>query len=610
MRGLFWAITTEVFSPVDEAHHFSYVAHVADSGRLPVVGRDLVSVELLEIEKRSPTLGPRVMHRRADLSDASWGAELHQYEGVQPPLYYVFMAPVYMAAEPLQPGGTVLVLRVVSVILSLLAVPLTWLLARRVFPDMPAAWLAAPALLVLIQGFNSNLAMVTNDSLVPAAGTGLVLAAVGLHQGPSRRTASLFGLAAGLAILTKLVLVGVVLIAALLFIPLLSPRRYGFMKTVGSGLLSGAVALAVAGPWFAWNFAVYGSPTASEPFIEIIGPILSRSESTIETLRAHAGAANHTFWGREVRPYLDGDYPTVLAAAYALSLVAGLAGAVLRKRKREAGWLMWLWASLPLNFVIVDSLFLYLFDGLGQAVGRYMYGVVAPVCIALAAALCLALGSRLGTVALAVLAAVTLTKQIPESRSYVEAAYLNGIIDGNKVPAVDQTLNQAVIPPSDIRVEPPCSVETIGLAPVGKPPSALQVRLPDEVVRVPLTDTKSFGMLLQTEPPSLALYDLPRPVPGDFVIQESTAFYGSTVDQTGAVVFIGRRGDPVVRLYCSSQMSRTIRFRQLYEPLHPVPMTLAFSLAWPKYWAWAGWAAVLAAAAVAIRPRRRRESQS
>lgn len=143
VRGLFWVAATEVWNPIDEAHHYAFIASLGEGRGIPQVGRDQVPLDVLEIEKASPTLWQRGSPHAADLDDPWWSKEAAQYEGVQPPLYYLLLSPAYRASRPFGAVTALYVLRTATVLLSLAAVPLAWLLAGDLFPGRPAVWLAA-----------------------------------------------------------------------------------------------------------------------------------------------------------------------------------------------------------------------------------------------------------------------------------------------------------------------------------------------------------------------------------------------------------------------------------------------------------------------------------
>ncbi|CAN5866040.1 hypothetical protein BH23ACT12_BH23ACT12_03180 [soil metagenome] len=610
-RGLYWSATMEVFSPVDEAHHYAYIATLADEFRLPVMGRDLVPLEVLQIRKESPTLGARTVPRRADVADESWGAELEQYEALQPPLYYLLAAPVYRAASGLEPGERVFVLRAFTVLLAIVAVPLTWALARRIFPDLPGIWLAAPALLVVINGFNSNLATVTNDALVPVFGTMLLLAGVRFFQAPSAARAAVLGGVMGLCILTKLVLVAMIPVVGILFLLLVMPRHLGIVPTLRNGAICAVTAAVVVVPWFAYNVSTYDALTAAGNHYEIIGPFLAQSEMSLETLRNHALGTHAGLWNREVRPPLTREYGLIWGLALLTALVAALVGLVFGRRRREMLWVLWLSLAMPLSFATSEATFFLLFDGRGQTVGRYLYGALPATCIVLTAWPFMAGRWRLGWTLVAAVAAFALTVEASETRHYVSATYASGVLASGEVPIVDQSLNEGSAVTSSISANPPCPVTKMGFALVEGPPPILRVASGESLHHAKLVETISFDLLLLAEAPLLAVYEVPVPLTDPFLVAADGPLevYAATTEQDGALSFVDGPGSPVARLYCEHPEAESVRFDQKYPPLHPVPMTLQLAHAWPTSWKVAGWVALLTAAIVALsdilRARRR-----
>ena len=203
VRGLFWVALAPVWNPVDETAHFGYVEFLATGHGIPKVDEDLVSNEVLRVAKESPTYYFRTRPHGVDASDPAWDGTRYQYEGVQGPVYYLLMVPAYWLGRPFGILGALYTVRVASVLLSLMAVPLAWLLARELFPRFPAIWVATPALLALSQGFNANLACVSNDALAVVASTGTLVLAVRGVKSPSSRNAIGAGALLGLSVLNK-----------------------------------------------------------------------------------------------------------------------------------------------------------------------------------------------------------------------------------------------------------------------------------------------------------------------------------------------------------------------------------------------------------------------
>ena len=202
LKGGYWVVTTQVWSPVDEVQHYGYVESLARGQGIPTVGVDLLSDEAMYSVKSSPTSGYLVDPYQGNNDDPNWGATRHQYEGIHGPTYYALMTPFYWAGRPWGVTGSLMAIRMGTVLTALAAVPLTWAMARRLFPARSSIWLLGPALLVV---WNSlNFGVVSNDALI------LPLAAAAGLQGlralarPKRwEQAGLAGLLVGLTMVTK-----------------------------------------------------------------------------------------------------------------------------------------------------------------------------------------------------------------------------------------------------------------------------------------------------------------------------------------------------------------------------------------------------------------------
>ena len=142
-----FAVTTPPWQNPDEPAHYNYVAYVATEGQLPVLQMgdyDEAYLQRLKDEKFPP-----------ELSIAPVRYEFHQ-----PPLYYLLAAPVYWLS-----GGSLLALRLFSVLLGAGAIWLLSLCFQTVFPDRPAVVLAATAFVAFLPMRIAILAALNNDAL-------------------------------------------------------------------------------------------------------------------------------------------------------------------------------------------------------------------------------------------------------------------------------------------------------------------------------------------------------------------------------------------------------------------------------------------------------------
>ena len=159
--GYAWA--TPVGQAPDEFAHLNYVKVLSTEHRLPVLN--------LEQRRANPD---------GDVN----------YEAHQPPLYYGFAVPFYaVGGAAAGDAGAGQAVRAFSVLCSLLATALIWLIARELAPERPGLWIAAAgfaALLPMRLHINSS---VSNDSLAEAT-TSLAL----LLMLPDPRSPSLYAM--------------------------------------------------------------------------------------------------------------------------------------------------------------------------------------------------------------------------------------------------------------------------------------------------------------------------------------------------------------------------------------------------------------------------------
>ncbi|MGQ0602739.1 MAG: ArnT family glycosyltransferase, partial [Anaerolineales bacterium] len=352
----------------------------------------------------------------------------HQ-EGSQPPLYYWLSAALtfwmdtsdyelvtvqnphsrlgipgashnvnlYRPAPPDATGATaqaVSVLRSFSRALSCGTVLATFALARRVFADKLRPLLAAALVAFNPMALFIN-AAVNNDNLLMLLTTASLLLIVMLVQSHTRpSTLTLIGLGAlcGLAALTKLS--GLVLwpVAALgilaeewKHVPRAErqpPSAIRHLPTIiGRGLLVFGVAMLVCGWWFVRNVQLYGELLGLNAMAAIAGP---RNVGLVELLTQEWASFYLSYWG------IFGAF-SIRASEWAywffnIITVASIVG---------GAWLLWKQRGrLSTESLLLSAFCLLTFVGVVRwtmqtpaSQGRLMFGAIAPLSIAMAAAL-------------------------------------------------------------------------------------------------------------------------------------------------------------------------------------------------------------------------------
>ena len=600
VRGLFWTSVTLVFNPIDEQAHFAYVESMARHLRPPVVGRDHLSAEALELAKRTRTSEWRSAPVPPSPADERWGLVRESYEGVQGPAYYALMAVPYRLAHPFGVLTSLYAVRVATVLLALVAVPFAYLLARELFPRRPEAWLAAPATLVLLQGFNGNLASITNDALVVPVGGALLLAVARARRtGLTVTNAVVTGLLVGLALATKSNMVPVALLAAAAAGAIAVVRREPWTRLVRWAAAAGGAAVAVALPWLAWNLAKYGALSASDEVDMITGPLQPHYPFGLEGVRRHVSGAVTGYWDAQLVADTLGRYMWTLSSAAAALLVAGVGAALWRRRAGEAARLAWLASPWFATVAFMVVLIYALFEGRSSVVGRHLYPALVASVVLIAAAAFIAFGRRLGWVVLLVIANLALTFEQPLVDKRVDRDYTAGLL-GGLAPVVDQSWGEGLVAASSVRVTPPCPAEALALGFAGQAPPTLELATGAGPIAARLTGQQGNSAQY------LGVYTLDSATSSPFEVPLGGAAVAASADDRDArLELAGQPGDPVARVFCRVDDPEAFRFAQLFRPDHPSWIGYRAVKAWPTAWAWTARLALLALVLFVLADRRR-----
>ena len=600
-RGLYWVAVTEVFNPVDERAHYAYVESMARHLRPPVVGRDRLSPDALRLVKDARTSYWRSAPLVPTPDDEAWGAVAESYEGVQGPLYYLLMAAPYRLARPHGLLASLYTVRAASVLLSLLSVPIAYALARELFPRRREVWLAAPALLVILQGFNGNLASVSNDALVvPLAGGALLAFCRTARRGLDPIGALATGGLVGLGLATKSNMVALVPMIGIGAVGVTMLQRLPWARLARWTATVGVATVAVVAPWLAWNLATYGSPSPSAEVDRITGPMQPDYPFTLGGVREHLVSSTVGFWDFQLVGPRMSRYMVTVSVAAVVILLAGLVVSVARHRRGEATVLGWLGSSYAITAATMVAVIYGVFAGRSSTVGRHMYPALIAVVIAVAGA-AFAAGRRYGGwLALTVLANVALAAEPPLVHRMVELTYGNAIV-GSLAPVVEQTWGEGLVSASSVTMDPPCPAEAFGVGFSAPPPSAVHV-----VGAAGPLDAPFLG-LQGTPAQRIAVYTLPAPLTEPFeLVLGGVPVSASADDRDPHLALPGEPGDPVARIFCRVEHPDEVRFRQQFTPDHPSWIRLAHVTGWPTAWAWIGRAAFVALVGCALHDRRRR----
>lgn len=584
-RGGWWAVTADLWHR-DEAQHYAYVLSVADGRGVPTIGEDRVDVEVLELAKRSPTNGTSANGLPADVDEPGWDALREQYEGGQGPLYYAALAVVADQLDHLAPEDRVLVLRLVSVALTLVTVPLTAWLARLLFPRSPRAGVLAALTLVAVQGFNTAGATINNDALVVPLATGaLVGAAHSWRLGPSSPSTSWTAVCFGAALVTKptaVVVAPLLLVAVVAIVVRHRPRRSALAAHLAAG---SAIAGVIAVPWFVEQAVRYAPEGSVARFNRILDPILG-APRPLEgaTVLSYLRDASSGLFELGAYRYPYGSYMLAASAVLGVAAVLGLAVWVVRRHREEVGVALVIVASAPAAFGVLVALTQVALGGVGTIDGRYLHALL-PLHAVLVGAAAVSVLRRAAPTAVLGAVALLLWVEIDVDRVYIDRVYLDGLELPGLAPAVDQTFADALAPASGFSVDAGCAVQGIGLTLEGDHPERTTL-LASSAPGVPLRSSvvepvvgRLRRVVFALPPSSATALSVGVQAPPDVRMPVSTD------DRSPAVQLADGSGDPVVQLLCAADAPKAERFAQSHGALHP-PLTYAAVSAWPLGWAW------------------------
>jgi 4-amino-4-deoxy-L-arabinose transferase-like glycosyltransferase len=372
--GASYAALTPAWQVPDEPAHYNYVRSLAEGQGLPVLEPgDYDHAYLGQIVAQG---FPRHL-----------SIEPLEYEDHQPPLYYLLAAPVYLLF-----GGSLLPLRLLSVLLGAALLVVAFRTVRTVFPERPCLGIMAAGFIAFIPQHVAMAAGVNNDLLAELVVGGTLWALVvylDRHTAPPGH----IGILLGTALLTKTtayVVVGVAAGAVLI-------RRHREDRTWRWAARQLAwmliPALLLAAPWLIRNALTYGW---GDPLgLARHGAIVEGQPRSSEWLAAHgwgglltmmARTTFQSFWGQlgwMAVPLPARIYQGLLVLT--LLLAGGFVARFIRLWRGSGSPLL---ASrclaLGLSAALTFSAFLWYNLTFVQHQGRYLFPALIPVATAAA----------------------------------------------------------------------------------------------------------------------------------------------------------------------------------------------------------------------------------
>jgi len=243
LAGVCYALFTPAWQAPDEPAHYNYVGYLVEKHRLPVLQMGDYPHEYLE-QLKAKRFPPEM------------SIDPLRYEFHQPPLYYLLATVVYRLTS-----GSLLALRLLSLLLGAGLLLVAWALVRAIFPDQPALAAGTTAFVAFLPMHVAMTSAVNNDALaellLASSVLGLVRylrASVGAGLRPAPTGPAGLGVLIGLGLVTKITAF-IALPLALMAI-LMAPRNKG-ERTRDALLIFGLAGLLLL-PWLARNHLTYG----------------------------------------------------------------------------------------------------------------------------------------------------------------------------------------------------------------------------------------------------------------------------------------------------------------------------------------------------------------
>jgi hypothetical protein len=397
LRGAFYASILPVWEGFDEYAHFAFIHHLKTFGTLPRKD-ELVSAEISRSLKLVPLpwslnkwqfpatthdafwkLSPVERLAREDafanLPPALQSVREGEFveEAKQPPLYYLLSMAVLKVAASSSLPTRVLVLRLFSILLASLVIPLSFAVSRRVLGETHA--LSATILIASMPGLLIAISRVANDSLAIALFAALTYALV-RSEPWDNRGALLIGTIFGAGLLTKAYFVAalpaVLWSGAAAFLRLPVQKRTGCFARVAASL---GLALVLSGWWYVRTLGG-GGPVWNDaaPLTPLVAGDLWRYalamdwwEAAKVSLNAHLWVGGWSFLG--VRSWMY----DLLRGIFLIALTGGFLRMLRSTPRFSALWFLYggFWGALLyhafVNFINV---------GIPASTGWYLYAVV------------------------------------------------------------------------------------------------------------------------------------------------------------------------------------------------------------------------------------------
>lgn len=284
-KGVALTFIHQPFTGHDEVAHYTYLEIVATDGRMPIIpdldkwNAAYQSTGVDDADRMPAKLWKYCQYVTDDWNfcgnpkcvepcylqnippDFKIGPNGWVYTANHPPLYYLYMTPVYWLTEGLSPASQLYFFRLATVPFGLLTVLFAYLTIRTLFPQDRFLGLMVPAFVAFQPQISYESAMLNNDIMAIAFTSAVIyLVVLGLKKRFPVWNCVLIGACYGLAVLSKNTSLTVGAIVAFAMILGLGWRNW--RAWIAKGVLAAGTAALLVWPWFLFLWATYGNFTA------------------------------------------------------------------------------------------------------------------------------------------------------------------------------------------------------------------------------------------------------------------------------------------------------------------------------------------------------------
>jgi len=381
--GILFATQTPAWQAPDEPAHYNYVAQVTDSCCPVIEEGDWQS----DYQQQLTTV--KFNEEYLDRLDTI------QYEDHQPPLYYLLATLPYVITD-----GSLIAVRLFSVLLGGVVVVLTYVIGKCVFPNRPQVALGAMALVAFHPQHLAMITSVNNDALGEVAIAVALLWMVRYLQTDDVPVWQL-GLIMAVGLWTKTTtyfLAGVIPLAILLKWHMQKRPVKALAKAWAVFLV---IAMGIGGLWWVRNIGVYGFPDflGLAAHDAIVADQLRTADYITEYgmdvyTQEMARVTFNSFWGQFgwMAVPLDNVLGGWIYRGFALLMLAGASGLIIARLPRQTDTetdsdsrrtQINVWIILSVTLILAVLAYLYYNSEFLQWQGRYMFSGLIPFALIL-----------------------------------------------------------------------------------------------------------------------------------------------------------------------------------------------------------------------------------